>query len=379
MPREIDPDILQGVYGGTIPGAAQAPASPQAPTTQANFYEQYLTERGWNPGAGQAYGRLQQVDPRTGQLSMPGLVPADQALRVQALHEQGVYNYRQDLMRGASEYLRGALGHLQSFRPGGAAALESGLYGQMAQTNLARAQLTEPMDLTADYQRHAAHQARKAAKKAATAQMAVQIAGIGASLISGGAAAGTLAPTIAGGLSGAIAGTNAAGQQGGAGQPRIASSVAEPSQPAQATIAQPGAVQGPQGATQPAQNAVPVQANPIQSAGAPPVQGAAMQTDANGNQVPAQTSGGAGFGGGGGAGGGMHRDAQGRPVAQPQQRQAGGGGGAMAQSSPYGAMPSPAQQLQQMALMSMMLQDMESDPVFSSIDRAIEREAAYRS
>lgn len=140
----------------------------------------------------------------TGMLTGPaGEVPGELGIRWQQMHEQAVYNYRQRLMGGAQDYLQGAAGNLQRFRPGGAASIESGIYSQMGQQQMQQAQMTEPLNLMRDYERMQAEKAANAAKKAgrlaAVTQIASTIGAVALTAATGGAAAPLAIGMMAGG------------------------------------------------------------------------------------------------------------------------------------------------------------------------------------
>lgn len=158
------------------------------------------------------------INPDTGALEGPGgVVPGEVAMKWQQMHEQAVYNYRQRLMSGAGDYLRGAQGVMQRFRPGGAAALEAGIYGQIGQQQMQQAQMTEPLNLMRDYERIQADKAAKAAKNAAKMQAIASIAGAvgGAAIMA--ATGGAAAPAVMAANAGAQAmGAANAGNTAGA-------------------------------------------------------------------------------------------------------------------------------------------------------------------
>ena len=184
-------DNTPGVYGGGRPRAPQA----QAPGYQGPG-SQYGTPQDsgwtWNPGAGQQFSQNNQINPNTGMFypgQEGGLVPANVALQYQALSDQGIWRSRQAMMRSGINYARGALGLLQSFRPGGGATIESGQYNQLAGLEFNRAQMTQPLDLLGDYRRHETAVARQQANRAQERQLAVQIAATAAGLAFGGVGA----------------------------------------------------------------------------------------------------------------------------------------------------------------------------------------------
>lgn len=227
-------DNTPGVYGGGRPRAPQA----QAPGYQGPG-SQYGTPQDsgwtWNPGAGQQFAQDNQIDPNTGMFypGQGGLVPANVALQYQALSDQGIWRSRQAMMRSGINYARGALGLLQSFRPGGGATIESGQYNQLAGLEFNRAQMTQPLDLLGDYRRHETAVARQQANRAQERQLAVQIAATAAGIAFGGVGGG-LVGSLFGGAASAASGGGDPGAQYPQGQQRT--------QPAGA----PAPMQGPQ-------------------------------------------------------------------------------------------------------------------------------------
>lgn len=144
----------------------------------------------WSSNADQLYNQQHSIDPSTGAITGPaGAVPAGVAENWQAAHEQAVYNARQNWMSAGITAQQSALGALQSFRPGGLAALESNVYGQLGNAYFQRASLTQPMDLTSDLVRDAAARAREQANRAGEfrtiAGLTLGAASIAAPLIGG--------------------------------------------------------------------------------------------------------------------------------------------------------------------------------------------------
>lgn len=143
---------------------------------------------------------------------------------------------REALWGSAAGAIQGGLNLLQSYRPGGAAALGSGMFGQLGATYGAHAQsITEP-DLLADLRRNEEERARGAADQAAGLGMIMGLAGLAAGGIGGPAAAGAAMGSggaaglgagamggmmgggpAAGGLTGAMAGAQAGFGGGGGG------------------------------------------------------------------------------------------------------------------------------------------------------------------
>lgn len=161
----------------------------------------------WAPDADERYNREHSIDPNTGQITGPlGSVPAGVALNWQAAHDQAVWRRQQQLVRQAGYYGQNALGLFESFRPGGGAALESGIYQSQANISLGQAQLTRPMDLLGDWRRDQAARERQRQRKAQVTQQV--IGGIGAAASIGlapftGGASLTMLPSFLGMAAGA--------------------------------------------------------------------------------------------------------------------------------------------------------------------------------
>lgn len=206
-------DNTPGVYGGGRPR--------QQPTPGAGYVGPgsdwgYPDASGWTnyPDAADRFNRVNQIDPNTGMFypGQPGgLPPANIALQIQSLSDQGIWRSRQSMMRSGINYAKGALGLLQSFRPGGGATMEAGQYNVLAGLEFNRAQLTEPLDFLGDYRRHETAVERQKSNRMQERQLIVNIAAAAAGVATGGAAGGLFG--LAGGLfSGAAAG-------GGGGDP----------------------------------------------------------------------------------------------------------------------------------------------------------------
>lgn len=178
-------------------GGGRRDQETQTPYTGPGSQYGRPTDAGWqwNKGAGTQFANENPIDPNTGMFEpgKGGLVPHNVALQMQALSDQGIWRSRQAMMRSGMNYAKGALGLLQSFRPGGGATLESGIYNQLGMMEFQRAQQTDYLDLLGDYRRQREDQARRSAKKAQDKAMYTQIAtaviGAGAMLATGGAAA----------------------------------------------------------------------------------------------------------------------------------------------------------------------------------------------
>ena len=144
----------------------------------------------WRDNANETWSQNHTVNPQTGELEGDyPLPPAEVARGYQAMHDRAVWNYRRRLMdqgRGqmadATNYQKGALGLLQSYRAGGSAALESGIYNQVAggmraegAASFQQAEMTQPLDLLSDLRRHESTLAQRKADRASERQMIAQI------------------------------------------------------------------------------------------------------------------------------------------------------------------------------------------------------------
>jgi len=254
--------------------------------------------------------------------------------RVQFLSEKKVAQRNANLMRGAFGRLGAGLDLLQSYRPGGAAALSSGMFQQQA--NVLANSRTQAPDLMYFTRGAIAHRARKASKRAGQMNLlagAIQAAGTALGGAAGGAAAGAL--------------TSAAGMTGQPAQPGAPDPYGQQGAPPPAVG---GAVGGAQEAG-PAQAAGAVEPGTGGTPGAPGLEtllrgvpGNDPLGDPNQYQDPVgpKTQAGVGQaqldpGGGGGAAGGPQ-------PAQGAMGMDGGGGGSMLQSGLVGPM-SMVQQL----------------------------------
>lgn len=356
-------------------------SAPQQAQAQADPNGQPWTARDngitWNPGAAQTVQGRTSIDPNTGALVGPdSLIPHQLGLQYQAEHDRRVWDYRQRLMRDANSYGQGALGLMQSFRPGGGATLEAGQYNNLAQIQLNRAQLTTPMDLLGDYRRHTQAVAQQKANRAAERQMAVQvgvaIAGLGAAAITGGA---TLPAAI-----GAIGNVAAASMTPG-GQANVDAN--------QGPQAIPGQGQPMPGILQPGgDQSAPGQA-PGQAGGMAPGQAPAVGTQGTSGQQAVQPGtqpgrkrvagppGGGGPGGPGGQGGPQAAGAGGGGL------NFGGGGGPGADGvftptayATFGA--SQQNPVQRAILSSQLAQQLDDDPFYDSFSFAVNARFAQR-
>ena len=181
---------------------------------------------------------LFSIDPSTGLLSGPlAQPPAELAPELQAQSDRAMLRLRQQRMQEATDMQRGALGLMQSYRPGGGAALEAGVYDRTAASLRAEAAAYTPPDLLFPYREAKASEARSDAKKQANLELLVN-AGAGLAQTATSAFADSL-----GGL-GVPGGTMSVGEL----------PVGEGVMPAGTPPAQPGPGQPPQpGAEAPAQ------------------------------------------------------------------------------------------------------------------------------
>jgi hypothetical protein len=288
------------------------------------------------------------------------------------MHDQAVWNYRQNLMQGGINYARGALGLLQSFRPGGGATLEAGQYNTLAGLQFQRAQMTQPMDLLGDYRRHENAQARRAANRAQERALAVQIAGIAVGAATGGLGYGAIAAGM-GGIAAAAASRGSSGQSGDSSQmPSYSGQGSAPVTAGQLPPATPGAGVGGVGPARPGGSGFRTQSTVGTAPGQAAPQGAGGRQLAPG----AMQGGGQPMGGVGG----------------PTTTQQGGSGGPMGMGGPtvgadgnftslaYAANGAAtlANPVQQLALTRSAAMLVESDPVLQGFSAAIDRRLAAR-
>ena len=117
---------------------------------------------------------LFSIDPSTGLLSGPlAQPPAELAPELQAQSDRAMLRLRQQRMQEATDMQRGALGLMQSYRPGGGAALEAGVYDRTAASLRAEAAAYTPPDLLFPYREAKASEARSDAKKQANLELLV--------------------------------------------------------------------------------------------------------------------------------------------------------------------------------------------------------------
>lgn len=342
------------------------PSNPADSIPEGGPYYTYpdagITQR---PGGAEAWGRDHRIDPNTGALiGSPGLVPHQYSLDIQAQHEQAVWAAQQRYMREGMSYYRGALGLLQSYRPGGGATIESNIYGQLGQASFQRAQLTQPMDLTADYQREQQSKARMKANRANERNTAIQVAAIAAGAVTGGLGYGAIAGALAAGVGGYLGSKGSRNDTDAAGYdtqyPQGQSTASEYRGPQQvgAPSSNPAAQYGPPapgGAAGPAGPSAPMGA---MSAGGG--QGGPPQARAPGGQ----------------------KQVQGMPGQGGQQMGGGQVVGANGDFTPQAyAMRGAAMlghPIQQLALSRIVATEMETDPVWQGFTMAVDRELAAR-
>lgn len=353
-----------------LPQQPQQQQDPNGPAWQAR--DNGIT---WNPGAAETVAARTTIDPTTGAIVGPdSLIPHQLGLQYQAEHDRRVWDYRQRLMQDASSYGRGALGLMQSFRPGGGATIEAGQYNTLAQIQLNRAQLTQPMDLLGDYRRHEQAVARQKANRMAERQMAVQIGVALAGIATAGIAGAAAAPMLAAGI-GAAGNIAAASMRPGgqAADPALAS----PNQTPGGAPSAPGIMQAGQ---------APQQSAPGQAPGVPGgAPGQAAQTPG----MSAQAVQAAPQGAPGGAGG--QKQVQGAPGSQGQQQgaggpgmgAAGGGGGpgvdGVFTPTAYASFGAAQQNPVQRAVLTAQLADaLDDDPFYDSFSFAVNARFAQR-
>jgi hypothetical protein len=221
--------------------AQQSQPGYGGPTTEAEIRAtmQDLTKAAMNPGGFQGgldairaglYKQLRSkeaeedrqrrlasytFDPRTGSMQGPNTLPgADIAADVQARQDQAMREMQIRKLQDATRMEMGALGLLQSYRPGGGAALEANVYGRAAGSLRAETAAMLPLDLMYNARKEDADAARRAANRASRRGMFGNIIGgiatVAGAIIGGpgGAAAGA---AIGKGLTGGYGQTTATG------------------------------------------------------------------------------------------------------------------------------------------------------------------------
>lgn len=135
----------------------------------------------WREGANQLWEAEHGIDPRTGDITGPaGPIPGGIGLKWQAVHDQMVWRARNRMAQDALRYAQGATGLMSSYRAGGGAAIQSNVYGNLANVQMNRAQMMQPMDLLGDYRRDQLARAGRSGRSESTIGMALQ--GLGAVL-----------------------------------------------------------------------------------------------------------------------------------------------------------------------------------------------------
>lgn len=313
-------------------------------------------------------------------------VPWNIAMDVQAAHDRGVWNARNRLGASALNFGQGALGNLQSFRPGGGAAEAAGVYQQLSGIQLNRAAMLQPLDLLGDLRRHEAHQARKSAKKAGTIQAITGLASAAASLIPGVGPAAAMGLQMAGGAL-------AAQQGGGAGMTGTAPPGQRPG-----FGAAPGLMGGPQGQQPGGGQAGMLQgggADPRvfgQPGGGGPLQQFAPQGSPGGGMTPGSNA----ASGPGPSSGGSQQERQGVGAQGPGGPGAGGSAGGMAMGPPpvgmngdfspvawaasatQSGMSNPLQQVAEVQFKRYVADLLDGDPTWNALDAQIDRQVMLR-
>jgi len=183
--------------------------TPEQRSSVRDFYMERGTDD-WNdanrPGA-ETYSTWFQnnrINPNTGLLEgdFP-FVPHTYARQIQMEADMVADRRRQSMMQGGINYMQGATGLLQSYRPGGSAALESGIYGQTAGLMFERARMTQPLDYMSDLRRQeqddAASRARRAERRSQYVQIGTSLATLAVGALTGGAGAAAMAAIPAAG------------------------------------------------------------------------------------------------------------------------------------------------------------------------------------
>lgn len=132
-----------------------------------------------------------QWDPITGMpIGMRGPPSHEVALKYQYRAQELTRRRQQALWGDAQNVMMGARNLLQSYRPGGSAALASGVFGQQAGLYASQAQSLEEPDLMAGARQNAEIQAAREAKRARNLQIGLGIVQAGATLGASAIAAG---------------------------------------------------------------------------------------------------------------------------------------------------------------------------------------------
>lgn len=353
-----------------------------------NDYFDFQNNR-WRDGAAENWAQNHQINQETGELEGDYPLPPHEVARgYQAMHDRAVWNYRRRLMDqgrqqmgDATNFQKGALGLLQSYRSGGGAALEAGIYNQVAggmraegSASFQQAQMTQPLDLMSDLRRHEGAIAARRADRANERMMIASIVGNGS--VSFGAQQAPASDQSGNGSPGGLGG-DVSGVDGGTGGSATGAAMLQD----EATVAgqndgpnplEPG---GPQpGAGQGVGQGSPFAGQGNQEGG----QGMNTQVEPFGQQGGV---GGAGAGGGanqpvpgGGAGGGV-----GAPTTPAATMGAPGADGnfstdAFAAASAAAGVGSPLGVMGRVDLNHFLVDMYESDPFYQSLPFAIQAE-----
>lgn len=234
MPRPENSPPPPAPYTGPIENRNPF-AQNQSPDMMGEQYWKDQNQLAWADDATARYNREHSIDPRTGGITGPlGMIPHQIAQQWQAAHDQAVWNARNRMGLDALRMSQGAAGLLSSYRAGGASALYGNVHGQMANLQMQRANMMQPLDLLGDYRRELIHKAGSAGRSesmwgaglqglGAIASIAIPYVGpiVGAALSAGGAALGAQGQRKAGAAAAAAGGAGQAyggggGQQAGA-------------------------------------------------------------------------------------------------------------------------------------------------------------------
>lgn len=135
-----------------------------------------------------------QWDPITGMpINANGPPSNDQALAYQYKAQELIRRRQQALWGDAANSIQQGIGLMTSYRPGGSAALASGLYQSRANVFQNQAASLEEPDLMSIYREDKQIQADREARRARNMQFAMSAAGIVAGIATGGAGFGLLA------------------------------------------------------------------------------------------------------------------------------------------------------------------------------------------
>lgn len=154
-------------------------AQNQSPEMHGEQYWKDQNELAWADDAEERYNREHGIDLATGGITGSlGLIPHSIAQQWQAAHDQAVWNARNRMGREALRMTQGAAGLMSSYRAGGSAALLSNVHGQMANMQMRRAEMMQPLDLLGDYRRELIHKAGSAGRSESA--WGAGLAGLGA-------------------------------------------------------------------------------------------------------------------------------------------------------------------------------------------------------